>query len=229
MDGEGRPRERYLLQGPDDVGDVDLLALILGTGVSGRSALEVAAAALARLGGLQGLASSQPAQLADLDGIGPARAVRIHAALSLGGRAARSTRGDARIVDAEAAFRAIGDRFRGLCVEELHALHLDRALRPIAIAAVTRGSDAFTVVDPRQILRPAVQLGASALVIAHNHPSGDPAPSEQDRQITRRVASAARILGIRLLDHLVVAGTRYRSLAADGDLPPWSDEPTWTA
>jgi DNA repair protein RadC len=190
--------------------------------------LVVAAAVLARVGGLAGLGRSDPHELARLEGIGPARAVRIHAALTLGARAVRQRRGEV-LGNAEAAFRLLGPSFRGLGVEELHAAYLDRRGRLLAARMLTRGSDGFTVVDARQIFRPAVQVGASALVLAHNHPSGDPTPSAQDREVTRRIAAAGRALGVQLLDHLVVAGESWTSLASAGDLPAWVDEPTWTA
>ena len=95
-------------------------------------------------------------------------------------------------------------------------MFLDRRRRPLAIRCLTRGSDGFTVVDPRQILRVAVELGATGIILAHNHPSGGPTPSEHDRTVTRRVARAGDLLGVRLLDHLIVGHEGYRSLAEEG-------------
>jgi DNA repair protein RadC len=113
--------------------------------------------------------------------------------------------------------------------EVLLAVFLNRRGIPLGLRILTKGSDAFTIVDPRQILRSAIAAEAVAMVLVHNHPSGDPTPSQQDRDVTRRVAAAARIIGIPLKDHIVVsAGGRFASLAAQGELPDWDESPTWT-
>ena len=111
---------------------------------------------------------------------------------------------------------------RGLVQEQLHALYLDRRRYPVALRRLTQGSDRYTVVDPRQIFRTAMGVGASAVILAHNHPSGDPAPSEQDCHVTERVARAGETLDIVLLDHLVVGHRGYRSMAEEGLLPQWT-------
>jgi DNA repair protein RadC len=118
---------------------------------------------------------------------------------------------------------------RALEHEELHALYLDRRNRPMAVRALTRGSDAFTIVDPRQVFRPAVRLGALAVILAHNHPSGDPSPSPADLEVTRRVDRAGKVLGIRLLDHLVITAGAETSIAERGVLEAWSPAPITTA
>ena len=118
--------------------------------------------------------------------------------------------------------------------EALCVAGLDRRRRLIKVEILTIGSSGFTVVDPRQIFRWAIgkcARGADAILMAHNHPSGDPTPSQQDNDVTERVARAGRVLGIPLLDHIVIGeGRTYRSYAADGTLPPWSSPgPGWTA
>jgi DNA repair protein RadC len=217
-----RPRERYSHHGATRFGDAELLALIIGTGTAGLSALEIGAALLSRYGGVAALASAQVADLQRQPGLGLARAVRVHAALALG-RRSLDVSGDPTqpVRSPDDAHAQLGPGLRALPDEELHALYLDRRHRPRARRMLTRGSDGFTVVDPRQVFRPAVSLGASAVVLAHNHPSGDPTPSAQDREVTRRVAAAGRILGIALLDHLVIGDTDYVSLAEWGELPAW--------
>ncbi|MCA9566709.1 MAG: JAB domain-containing protein [Myxococcales bacterium] len=112
-----------------------------------------------------------------------------------------------------------GGAHAGLEVEELHGLYLDRRRTVVARRTLTRGSHAFTIVDPRQIYRVALQLGASAVILAHNHPSDDPEPSPQDIDVTARVARAGRVLGVPLLDHLVITRGRWTSLAALGHVP----------
>ncbi len=209
-----RPREHYLASGPDPFGDAELTALLVGTGAGGRSALEIAADLLRRHGGLAGLARCDPGELAAVPGIGPARAVRLHAALEMGRRSLRHP-SPAPVVDGpEAAARQLAPPLRGLAHEELHALYLDRRNRPVAHRRLTRGSSSYTVVDPRQVFRPAVQLGAAGVILAHNHPSGDPTPSVQDREVTRRTRRAGEVLGIHLVDHLVVAGDLWRRVDA---------------
>ncbi len=223
-------RERYRVDGPQTFGDAELVALVLGTGSAGRSSLEIAASLLDQFGGLSGLARRQPHELCQVGGVGAERAVRVHAALEIGRRALEPPEPQEPVCSPVHAWRVLAPALTGLQDEELHALYLDRRRRPIARRRLTRGSDAFTVVDPRQVFRVAVGVGASGVILAHNHPSGDPTPSPQDRDITDRVARAGRVLGIPLLDHLVVGAAEWRSLAEEGSLPPWTPPgPTWTS
>jgi len=224
-------RERYASQGPGEVGDVELVALLLGTGSGGRSALTIAADVLHRTGGLGGLAATEPDALArEVPGIGLARAVRLHAAVEAGRRSLRARALPTRVQTPDLAATLMRPGLAGLSVEELHALYLDRGLRPLALRVLTRGSDGLTVVDPRQVYRPAVALGAVHVVLAHNHPSGDPTPSAMDREVTRRVHRAGQVLGITLVDHLVIVVDAWRSLAQEGVLPQggpgWSPSTT---
>jgi DNA repair protein RadC len=207
-------RERYLHEGGAALGDVELVALLLETGSAGRTALAIAAELCELGGGLAGLARMQPQEWLGISGVGEARAVRLHAAIELGRRALVEAVPDEPIPDAEAAYGVLGPRLRSLQDEELVGLFLDRKHRPLACRRLTRGSDALTVVDPRQVFRVAVGVGASSVILAHNHPSGDPTPSPQDREVTLRVAHAGRVLGIPLLDHLICGTQSYVSLGA---------------
>lgn len=214
------PRERYASTGPDGQGDAELLALVIGTAAGGRSALAIAHALLDRFQGVRGVREAPLAALAGVAGIGPARAVRIHAALHLGGRAARPrlVRGT-RLATPHDAWRLLSPRLLPLPVEELHALYLDRRHRLLAHVVVSRGNDHLTVVDPRAVFRPALQVGAAAVVVAHNHPSGDPEPSPEDLAVTRRLARAGHVLAVQLADHLVIADGGWTSLAERGHIP----------
>lgn len=226
-----QPRERYTHHGPDHFGDAELIALILGTGTPQRKVGEIAASLLARYESLEGLARAHPQGLAEEPGVGPVRAIRLHAALTAGRRSLRNATPSLDAVDSSAAAWAhLGPGLDSKQDEELHALFLDRRLMPLAKRALTHGSDAYTVVDPRQIYREAVRLGASALVLAHNHPSGDPTPSPQDLEVTERVARAGAVLGITLVDHLICGKERWNSLRDSGHYsPPTRTGPVWTA
>ena len=218
-----RARERYAVEGAEPFGDAELVALVLGTGAAGRSATGIARELLERFDGLEGLAGTEVVELATVPGIGLARAVRLHAGLSVGRRSLRA-RPRSRIGGPADAAGLFLDRLRGRPTEELHALYLDRRHGVLGLRRLSVGSPSATVVDPRQVYRPGVALGASAVILAHNHPSGDPEPSAQDREVTRRVVQAGRVLGVPLLDHLVIGGERWVSLAERGVVPRGSFE-----
>lgn len=189
--------------------DVDLVASLLGC------PRDHAAALLDAHGDLGALACREASELAGVRGIGLQRARRLRVALELGRRSVRASQPErAGVNDAAAAWAQLGPGFVGVLVEELHALYLDRRNRPLARRRLTRGSDRFTVVDPCQVFRPAVGLGAAGVILAHNHPSGASEPSAQDLEVTRRVAAAGAVLGVALLDHLVVTNHGYVSIAA---------------
>jgi DNA repair protein RadC len=214
-----RPRERYLLAGPDGAGASDLIALVLGTGSGGRTSRAIATELLDRFGGLRGLAGASPAALAGVRGIGPVRATRLHAGLQLGLRVTSDVpEATPTIHDAADAALWFQPALEGLDHEEFHALYLDNRNRPLAYRRLTAGSDRATIVDPRQVLRPAVELGATAFIVGHNHPSGDPEPSSDDLRATRALTSAARVVGVALRDHLIVGRGRYVSLGSRGEL-----------
>jgi len=210
-------RKRYGLEGPRRFGDVDLLALVLGTGTAQASALEIGARLLQQFGDLAHLSRAEPVELARIHGIGQARAIRLHAALQLGRRSICDPTPPRPITTPDDAWAAMAPALTNLAHEELHALYLDRRHRPLAHRVLTRGSDAFTVVDPKQIYRPAIQLSAAGLILAHNHPSGDPTPSPQDYEVTRRVRRTGQIIGIPLVDHLVIGRDDYTRVDLDSE------------
>jgi DNA repair protein RadC len=210
-----RPRERYLVHGPDTLPAYALLALVLGTGSAGRTPEEIGRALLEAFGGLPGLRAAPPGALARVPGVGPARAVRLHAALSLAARGEHAPHAPA-VHTPESAAAVLAPRLRGLPHEELHALYLDRRGRIRHVRRISQGTDHCTLVDPRQVLQPAVQLGVPRVVVAHNHPSGDPTPSEPDLRVTRGLVAAAETLRLQLVDHLVVTDETFTSLAAMG-------------
>ena len=221
-----RPRERYLMEGPTGLSDAELLQLVLGSGGRGTSVVALASDVLERFGGVASLSAAEPRELLAVSGLGPAQAARVHAAVELGVRAFRRSGPEPdRVSGMQDARRLMAPRLRGLPHEELHGLFLDVRNRVVGWRALTSGSLGFTVVDPRQIFRVAVRLGAAGVILAHNHPSGDATPSSQDLDVTRRVERAGRVLGIRLLDHLVVGDGRVVSMAEQGVLSTWEPGP----
>jgi DNA repair protein RadC len=124
------------------------------------------------------------------------------------------------------AFLILGPALFDLPDEELHALYVDRRNRPVAHRRLTRGSDGLTIVEPRQVYRLAIGLGAVGVILAHNHPSGDPTPSAEDRAVNERVARVGQVVGVTLLDHLVIGGRRYVSLG--NPVQPAHRPVTWT-
>jgi len=211
-----RPRERMLTYGADALGDVELLALVLGGGSSMRRAL----AALDGCGGLGGLARAGAHELVAVEGIGIAGATAIAAALELGRRMGRlelpyatALRGPDDV--ARYARASFGDAPQ----ETFVVLGLDARQRVRLVRTVAIGSVAQVDVHPREVFRELVRAGMHSAIAVHNHPSGEPEPSQADIELTRRLADVGRILGIPLLDHLVVTRTRSVSLAALGLVP----------
>lgn len=209
-----RPRERLRSLGPRGLTIVELLPILVGSGTSGRSALDVAhAVARDAAASLQRLAALDVSELEQIGGVGRATAARIVAALELGRRAAAQPQGEAdRIRGPADVFRLMGPRLHDLPQEEFHTLLLNTRHRVMRQVLVTRGILDASLIHPREVFRPAVGEGAAALILVHNHPSGDPTPSAEDRAVTRQLVEAGRVLGIPVLDHVVVGRGRYRSL-----------------
>lgn len=214
------PLDRAAFVGLGSLADVELLALVLGPGIRPGSADALARDVLAELGGLEGLARAGIGELAAVRGVGSARGARIAAAAELGRRFFEATArrdalsfGDARAVDAWAR-----PRLAHLDHEELWALALDGRNRLRAARRIAAGGLHGMYVLPRDALRAMVREAASTFVLVHNHPSGDPQPSDEDLKFTRRVAEAARIVGAPLVDHVVVGSPGYTSMLEAGHL-----------
>jgi DNA repair protein RadC len=206
-----------LAGGARQASDADLLAVLIGTGVRGLPVLELAQRLLREVDGIRGLSGSDPAELASLQGVGPVRAARVVAAAELGRRMLSAPLGRiGPLTMASEVARYLGPRLHGLAREQFHALHLDARNCVVRAELVSQGTLTASLVHPREVFRSAVRAGAAALIVVHNHPSGDPEPSEEDRRITRRLAEAGDLMGIPLVDHVVVAGERWVSFAERG-------------
>lgn len=212
-----RPREKLLARGAGALSDAELLAIFLGSGLRGRDAVATARQLLAAHGPLRKLLERTPAQLRELPGLGPARTCALAAALELGNRhlAAGLERGEA-LGDPQAAGRYFAQRLRGHPHEVFAALFLDTRHRAIAFEELFRGTIDGAEVHPREVARRALAHNAAALIVGHNHPSGNPEPSAADRAVTARLKQALALVDIRLLDHFVIADGPPVSLAARG-------------
>ncbi|NZA26861.1 DNA repair protein RadC [Luteimonas sp. SJ-92] len=212
-----RPREKLLARGAGVLSDAELLAIFLGSGLRGRDAVATARELLAAHGPLRALLERGPAELADLPGLGPARASRLAAALELCSRylAADLARGEA-MTDPAAAGRYFAQRLRARPHEVFAALFLDTRHRALAFEELFQGTVDGAEVHPREVVRRALAHNAAALIVGHNHPSGCRDPSAADRAVTAQLRQALALVDVRLLDHFVIGDGPPVSLAARG-------------
>ncbi len=213
-----RPRERLRSLGPRSLGAAELLAVILGSGTRGRSSLTIAHEVLAEVGGsLRVLASRPVATLGGIGGVGPARAMAIVAALELGRRTAAEPHGERVSVHSpQDVVAAFGPHLEALSVEEFHIAILDAQHHLERDVLVTRGILDSSLVHPREVFREAIAERAASIILVHNHPSGDPTPSPEDRLVTAQLVAAGTLLGIPVRDHVVIGRGRYVSFAEAG-------------
>ncbi|WP_239476802.1 JAB domain-containing protein [Nocardia arizonensis] len=204
-----RPRERLLALGPQVLSDPELLALLLGQGRPGASALDMAAELLAEHGGIAGLAAARPEELARRSGVGHAKAAAIAAAFQLGNRVRRCRDDAPRLRCASEVAAVVAPLFAGVRVERLLVLICDAQHRLRQTVFVAEGAVDRVAVPVREILNTVLRHDGRAFALAHNHPSGDPAPSTEDRHASAVVAAAAHTVGLRFLDHVVLAGERW--------------------
>jgi DNA repair protein RadC len=218
MPPEDRPREKLLTRGPSSLTDEDLVAVLLGTGRRGRPVLESARALLAEAGGLQGLFVRGAEDLrAHISGVGPAKAARIAAVLEIASRIHRGALGERDVIaDPQSAARYLMSSLSGESREVMGALLLDAKNRLVKDAVVFRGAPTHAAVAPQPLFRQAILAAATGLVLYHNHPSGDPEPSADDRATTARFAAAGREIGIEVRDHLVIGHGRWVSFHQRG-------------
>ena len=210
-----RPREKLTARGAGSLSDAELIAIFLRTGTRDRNAIDVAHDVLAARGGLHALARATVRELMNsAKGIGPAKAAELAAVFEVGKRLARGPGPRPKLDTPQSVHDLLGPEFAGLDRERLYVLLLNTRLRLVWMEIVSIGSLNESVAHPREILRPALIHSAYGFVIAHNHPSGDPSPSEADKRLTRRLHEAADILQLRFVDHIIIG-------APDDGRPPY--------
>ena len=212
-----RPRERLYWNGPEALADAELLALQLGSGTAGRSASDVAREMLATYGSLAEVAAREVTELARVMGVGPAKAARLVAASELGRRLRARTPGVRVVLSAPAdVYAAFGPLMEDLPREVFRVALLDAQNGLLRDRVVSEGTLSASLVHPREVFKPALLEPAASVILLHNHPSGDPTPSREDIRLTRQLVECARLLDLRVHDHLVIGRGRYVSLAERG-------------
>ncbi|MBX9743119.1 MAG: DNA repair protein RadC [Chthoniobacterales bacterium] len=198
------PRERLALYGAEVLRDAELLAIFLRTGRVGRNVLEVAQDLIAEWGSLRRLAGCSIQELAQISGIGPAKAAELKAAFEMGKRMACPEQERFYLPDGKAIYEVMAPRLQSLPYEALCVLLLDASGRLLEQREISRGTLTQNLAHPREIFQCAILKRAYALAVVHNHPSGDPLPSDADRSLTKRLMDAGELLKIPLFDHVIV-------------------------
>lgn len=203
-----RPRERLLNQGANALKTAELLAILLRTGTTERPVLELAEFLLVHFGSLEALSRAPVGELSRIKGIGQAKAIGLKAAFALAARLARSEAEARSIATADDVARLLGEEMRLLDFESVRVICLNTKHMVLAVEEVTRGTLNESLFHPREAFRPALTRQAHAVILVHNHPSGNPQPSEADMEVTRRMKEAGTLLQVELLDHVILGAPR---------------------
>ena len=213
-----RPRERLQKFGVEALSAQEILALILGRGISGESVMVTAQRLLSQFGSIKGIAGASVEELSQLKGIGLAKAAQIRAAFELANRLeGYAEAGEKPIIKKpEDVVDLVKVRLKGKKKEHFLALMLDTRSRLIKVAEISIGSLDGSIVHPREVFKEAISASAASVVFVHNHPSGDPTASEDDIGLNRRLAKAGDIVGIDVLDHIIIGDKKFLSLKREG-------------
>ncbi len=218
---EDRPREKLLDKGAEALTEAELLAIILRTGnaSTGESALDHARLLLKQFGGLKGIDKTPTTDLRSVKGIGPAKTAQLKACLEIGRRLGRDKWEIGKALrSSEDVFRHFQDRLEKEKREIFYVVLLTNKNRKIREVRISEGSLTSALVHPREVYNPVIRESAAAVIFVHNHPSGDPSPSPEDLEITRRLKEVGEVMGIRVLDHVVIGHDRYYSFSDRGVL-----------
>ncbi len=214
-----RPRERLIRFGADKLSSQELLALVAGRGVPGRSVMTIAQELLARFGSIQGISNATIEELSRIKGIGTAKAAQLKAVFELGKRQEleRETNYESYdIRDPQGVVRAVRKTIKDKAKEHFKLILLNTRNKIIGLSTVSIGTLNASLVHPREVFKDAIRHSASSVVVAHNHPSGNPEPSDEDVKITRRLVESGKILGIEVLDHIIIGKDAFVSLKTKG-------------
>ena len=213
LPAEDRPRERLARLGPEALRDAELIAMIIRSGTREMGAVALAERVLQHFDGLRGLARASVEEIQQVKGMGTVKALEIKAAIEIGKRlAVHTAERRTRIRDASDVADMLMVRMKDYETEEFKALLMNTKNEVIKLADISSGGLDAAPAMPRDVFRQAVRDGAHAVIVCHNHPSGDPEPSRDDIALTKRLAESAQLLGIRFLDHIVFGDGRYISL-----------------
>ncbi len=199
-----RPRERLLRLGPQALSDAELLAIFINTGTRGENALQIGQRMLREFGSIRDLSRLEPAALTEIKALGPAKAAKLAAAFELGRRARDAPGPDILLSQPRLIYEFIGPEMQALGHESVRLILLTSKLTLQRCEEVFRGSLNECTATPRDLIRKALVHNAHAFILLHNHPSGDPTPSEADRRLTRRLHEAAESIGIPMQDHIII-------------------------
>lgn len=218
---EDRPREKLLAKGAQALSETELLAIILrnGNASTGESAIDHARLLLNEFGGLKGIADAGVAELGRVKGIGPAKIAQLKAALEIARRLGNHKwRVGASLRSSEDVFNHFRDNLGSEKREIFYVVLLDNKNKKLRDVKISEGSLTASLVHPREVYKPVIRESAAAVIFVHNHPSGDPAPSPEDIEITRRLKEVGDVMGVRVLDHVVIGHDRYFSFSDKGVL-----------
>lgn len=214
---DDRPREKLLTHGADSLSNSEALAIIIGSGMRGKTVVQLAQELIASFGSMDALADATVDELKRVKGMGTAKAVQVKAAFSLAKRVQRSGGGEKPRIDTpKRAYELLRDELEGEKRECVIGLLLDVRNAVIGKEQISVGTLSESLVHPREVFYPAIRHGAAGMILAHNHPSGDPSPSPEDFQVTKTLIDAGKLLGIPLHDHIIVGKGRYISLRERG-------------
>ncbi len=212
-----RPRERLLKDGVESLSDMELMAILLRTGTASVSAIELAAMLLSQFKGLRSILDATVEELSTVKGVGLAKAAQVKAALELGRRlASRPAEEKPCIKSPEDAAGLVMEDMRYLDREYFRALLLNTKNHVLGLETISIGTLNSSSVHPRELFRNAIKRSAAALILVHNHPSGDPTPSREDLAVTKRLEETGKIIGIEVLDHIIIGDNKFVSLKAKG-------------
>ena len=209
---EERPREKLLKKGSKYLSTAELLALIIRTGTKDRSAVELSRDLLAFYGGLEGIQDLSCEELKTVNGIGKAKAAQINALCELSRRISTLGKSKKDMVSSPIqAAELLAGEMRFLKQEVLRVILLDVKNKVIAVPEISRGGLSSSIVHPREVFKEAIRRSSAAMILVHNHPSGDPSPSADDLSITKKLVQTGKIIGIEVMDHIIIAGDKYLS------------------